>query len=109
MIIGMLGFYLIFVGIIAYGAQKELKNEPQIQNQISDVSDEDIINKTEISMVGLIFKIIALIFIFLIAPPLIMLLVIMGIGYLIKGIYMRIHLYKKYGKIRFNSVNKITL
>ncbi len=106
----------ILITIITYSPplyESEIQNEIKIQNQISDISNrtiyQDTINNKNIPKKMIIFKTIVWTLGVLIILIIIFLLLVIGMGYLIKGIYLRIVLFKKFGIFKFNSVNKITL
>ena len=104
--------YILSIIFTSNVISNEFKTNP-IQNQISDVPDgikyKNTLDNEKIPKKMMIFKIIIFMFFILGIPLILLFFILKGIKYLINSIYMRMLLFKKFGIMRFNNINKITL
>ncbi len=118
----ILTYIIIIVPIVIYislivisfnTTPNKFETKIPIQNQISDVPNkteyQNNLNNRHTPKKMSIFKMIIFISFISTISLMILFLILIGINYLIDGIYMRMLLFKKFGIIRFDSVNKITL
>lgn len=105
--------YISFIIISFNTTPNKFETKNPLQNQISDgsykIEYHDNLNDESVPKKMLIFKMITFIFFIFTIPLITLFLILIGINCLIKGIYMRIVLFKKFGVIRFNNINKIVL
>ncbi len=105
--------YILLI-IFSFNTPKmDFETNTPIQNKISNIQNENIYDDTiknvNTPKKASIIKITLLIMMAFGVPIIIFFLIITGLLYLMKGIYMRALLFNKFGVIRFNNINKITL